>query len=91
MEDGGLYRAWYRTDNDPSVIVTPGGGKPAVDPVRYPDATTAYAESKDGIHWEKPDLGLFEIGGSRNNSAIWMGPGANMAPFKGRQPQRSGR
>ena len=86
MEDGGLFRAWYRTDNDPTVIVTPGGSKTALDPVRYPDATTAYAESKDGILWEKPDLGLFEIDGSRNNSAIWMGPGANMVPFKDANP-----
>lgn len=29
-----------------------------------------YAESKDGIHWEKPNLGLFEWKGSRKNNII---------------------
>jgi len=29
-----------------------------------------YAESKDGIHWEKPNLGLFEWEGSRDNNII---------------------
>ncbi len=86
MQDGDRFRAWYRTGNDPSVIVTPGSRETALDPVRYPDATTAYAESVDGIHWEKPNLGLFEIDGSMDNSAIWMGPGANMVPFKDPNP-----
>lgn len=27
-----------------------------------------YAESKDGIHWVKPELGLFEYGGSKKNN-----------------------
>jgi hypothetical protein len=30
----------------------------------------AYARSKDGVHWEKPDLGLVEIGGSRKNNVV---------------------
>lgn len=29
-----------------------------------------YAESKDGIHWKKPNLGLFEWNGSRENNII---------------------
>jgi len=29
-----------------------------------------YAESKDGIHWEKPNLGLWEWQGSRENNII---------------------
>ena len=29
-----------------------------------------YAESKDGIHWEKPDLYLHEINGSKRNNVI---------------------
>jgi len=34
------------------------------------DATTCYAESKDGIHWEKPELGLFEVSGTEKNNVI---------------------
>lgn len=28
----------------------------------------AYAESDDGVHWEKPDLGLLELNGSKRNN-----------------------
>ncbi len=31
---------------------------------------TCFAQSEDGIHWTKPDLGLFEVGGSRKNNVI---------------------
>ena len=30
-----------------------------------------YAESKDGIHWEKPNLGLVEYNGLKDNNIIW--------------------
>ena len=29
-----------------------------------------YATSKDGIHWERPNLGLFEFDGSKNNNIV---------------------
>jgi len=38
--------------------------------------TTCYAESKDGVHWIKPELGLFEVNGTKNNNIIL----ANAAP-----------
>ena len=31
------------------------------------------AESDDGIHWRRPELGLYEYGGSRDNNIVWMG------------------
>lgn len=31
---------------------------------------TCYAESTDGLHWTKPNLGLFEVGGTRRNNVI---------------------
>ncbi len=34
----------------------------------------AYAESLDGIRWERPDLGLVEYNGSRNNNLVLMEP-----------------
>ena len=34
--------------------------------------STAYAESKDGIHWVKPSLGLVEFEGSRDNNLLMM-------------------
>jgi len=32
---------------------------------------TCYAESKDGIHWTRPNLGLFEFEGSTENNIVW--------------------
>ena len=34
--------------------------------------STAYAESRDGIHWVKPSLGLVEFEGSRDNNLLMM-------------------
>src|SRR5258708_1389816 len=31
-----------------------------------------YAESSDGIHWVKPNLGLFEWKGSKANNVIYL-------------------
>lgn len=33
-------------------------------------ADVSYAESKDGIHWTKPDLGIIEYAGSRKNNIV---------------------
>jgi hypothetical protein len=46
-----------------------------------------YAESKDGIHWTKPVLGLFEFNGSKQNNIIWSQPRMdNFTPFKDPNP-----
>lgn len=42
---------------------------------------TAYAESLDGIHWVKPNLGLIEFDGSRDNNIIWPIAGADGRSF----------
>lgn len=31
------------------------------------------AESADGIHFERPNLGLYEVAGSRDNNVVWVG------------------
>ena len=36
---------------------------------------TAYAESLDGIHWVKPELGLIDHEGSKENNLVWPVPG----------------
>lgn len=40
------------------------------------DTSFCYAESTDGIHWTKPNLGLFEYQGSKNNNILFrmIGP-----------------
>jgi len=34
-----------------------------------------YAESDDGVHWAKPNLGLYELNGSKNTNICLMAPG----------------
>ncbi len=41
----------------------------------------AYAESPDGIHWEKPSLGIVEYHGSRENNLLGV-PGVEGAVFR---------
>ncbi|WP_409342080.1 hypothetical protein [Paenibacillus sp. MBLB4367] len=46
-----------------------------------------YAESRDGVHFERPDLGLCEFGGSRANNIMLTGMDAhNFAPFLDANP-----
>ena len=48
---------------------------------------TCYAESKDGIHWTRPNLGLFEWNGSKENNIVWRGPGThNFTAFRDDNP-----
>lgn len=46
-----------------------------------------YAESRDGVHWVKPELGLFAFNGSTRNNIVWSGPNLdNFTPFKDPNP-----
>lgn len=43
-------------------------------------SNTCYAESRDGIRWTRPTLGLFQIQGSRENNVI-LDSGRQFCPF----------
>jgi len=70
VKENGLVRLWYDSRR---------GGDPLYDRV-------AYAESKDGLHFNKPVLKLHEIDGSKENNvvipdiiggcAVWIDPKA---------------
>jgi len=48
---------------------------------------TCYAESPDGLHFTRPNLGLFEWNGTKENNIVWRGPGEhNFAPFLDANP-----
>ncbi len=53
---------------------------------------TCLATSRDGIHWTRPELGLFEFNGSKRNNIIWTGEkkayweSHNFSPFKDANP-----
>ena len=65
IEDGGVYRMYYRASQ---VDYTQGK-------MTNRHAFVGYAESADGISWERPSLGLVEFGGSKDNNIIWDGIG----------------
>jgi hypothetical protein len=73
--DEGVFRMYYRGSSyDPQANT-------------YSDALTCYAESKDGTHWTKPELGLFDYMGSKKNNIVWNGIGThNFTPFKDTNP-----
>ena len=78
FRDGDLYRMYYRGSD---VIYTKDGYSSP-----HPEVA-CYAESRDGIRWTRPDVGLFEYKGSKKNNIIWMGSGShNFAPFLDENP-----
>ena len=72
FQDGDLYRMYYRG----SKLIL---GKDFSIPYDY----ICYAESIDGIHWRRPQLGLIEFEGSKKNNILFAGDVANQAftPF----------
>lgn len=82
FEDDGRFRMYYRGSQRD--LAAEKNGHPSV---------TCYAESTDGIHWTKPNLGLCEYEGSTKNNIVWAGRGPddrvgvhNFAPFKDTHP-----
>ncbi len=75
IQDDGKYRLYYR-------------GMPEA---RHDLDTevTCYAESKNGIDWEKPPLGLFNVRGTRANNVVLARHRAchNFSPFLDTNPQ----
>ena len=75
FQDGDLYRMIYRGwQHDEKMKATHR-------------EVTCYAESKDGIHWTKPKLGLFDWNGSKDNNIVWLSPGThNFTAFRDANP-----
>ncbi|MEW6749835.1 MAG: hypothetical protein AB1505_02525 [Candidatus Latescibacterota bacterium] len=62
LADDGLYRLYYLGYDFHDIGSTPP--RPA-DLIKV-----CYAESRDGLYWEKPDLGLCDFAGSRHNNIL---------------------
>src|SRR5512147_3139503 len=76
LHDDNLYRMYYR-------------GLPKAGRDGSEDEVTCYAESRDGINWTKPNLGLFEVHGTRSNNVVLAGQAPfshNFAPFLDNRP-----
>lgn len=75
LKDGDLYRFYYR-------------GMPEAKHTLDVEVTCV-AESRDGIHWTRPHVGIYEVGGSReNNIVLARSRGChNLAPFVDTNPE----
>lgn len=75
IHDGLRYRFYYR-------------GLPVAKTELKSGTVTCYAESQDGIHWTKPELGLVEVDGSKANNVILAHPAfsSDFSPFLDRRP-----
>jgi len=63
IRENGKFRMWYAAAGDGK-----NTGSKSV-PWRV-----AYAESEDGVHWTKPNLGLVEYNGDKDNNLVQMDP-----------------
>ena len=80
-EEDRLYKCWYcpfiideRTTRTPVEKRNPGSTDyMSARPNRREEALL-YATSRDGIHWQKPELGIIEFGGNRKNNIVVRGP-----------------
>ncbi|MBD3672796.1 MAG: hypothetical protein HUJ26_04655 [Planctomycetaceae bacterium] len=71
FQDCDLYRMYYRGSHWDTEK------KRATHP-----EVVCYAESRDGIHWTKPELGLVEFDGSKANNIVFNGIGSHcFTPF----------
>jgi len=76
FQDGDLYRMYYR-----------GSHYDEKTRKRAHREVACYAESSDGIQWTKPELGIVEFDGSKDNNIVWHGVGThNFTPFKDANP-----
>ena len=66
LHDAGKFRMWYYAKSAEIKYGNPGYDR---------QSHVAYAESDDGIHWTRPNLGQVEFEGSRDNNLIAL-PGA---------------
>ena len=75
FQDGNIFRMYYR------------GSHYDFENKKAEHQVACYAESKDGIHWAKPELNVVEFEGSTQNNIVWDGVGNhNFAPFKDTNP-----
>ena len=90
-EPNGLFRAWYLSGAAVDLLELwkagvwgKEGNEFGYFPERHPDAipetqlsVISYAQSKDGLNWVKPELGLIEWRGNKANNIVLDGANAS--------------
>ncbi|MGI6572673.1 MAG: hypothetical protein ACOX19_04475 [Fermentimonas sp.] len=82
FQDGDAYKMYYKAWQHESGVFADRGIR------------CCYAESTDGIHWQRPNLGLYEFNGSKNNNIVFINgimdgidaDGGHPAVFKDENP-----
>ena len=77
MKEGEKFRMYYR-----GLHQSGGDGSDR--------EVTCYAESQDGIHWSKPNLGVYQIGSGQPNNIVLKGEtpcSHNFSPFLDTNPK----
>lgn len=79
-EQDKLYKCWYspfiideRTTSTPGEKRNPESQDYTSTRPNGREMGVCYAFSRDGIHWEKPELGLVEFGGNEKNNILMRG------------------
>ena len=89
FKDGDKFRLYYRASGPP--LGAPPKREEG-DKRQMVWNYTALAESADGIQWNKPNLGVVDFQGNKQNNLIWPvagQPGSDIFPFKDANPQAS--
>ena len=86
FKDSDLYRMYYRgsANNDYFIREELDPGEKIVP--SHPKVS-CYAESRDGIHWTRPNLGQVEFQGSRDNNILDLGGATKFNPFRDENPE----
>jgi hypothetical protein len=72
-----IYKCWYSpfiVDNSATGIKLEERRIKPYRPPRGREMAICYALSKDGIDWEKPELGMVEFKSNKRNNILWRGP-----------------
>ena len=76
-EDEKIYKCWYNPFVVDARVTSTPPERRHPDFIKYNDVKPTdreiglcYAVSKDGIHWEKPNLGLAEYEGGKENNIV---------------------
>jgi len=83
----GIYQCWY----SPFIVDEAVSGTSVAEraKIRYRprnrEMGLCYAESRDGLSWTKPELGLVEFEGSKKNNLVVRGPHGTGVCFDGHE------
>jgi len=82
--EDGLFKCWYENWllEDAAKLpseVRHSDGKVIVDAHGAAPSCVCFARSKDGLHWEKPEMDIVLDGGARTNIVLGMGACADQA------------